>query len=64
MYYGGKKDGLMRKDEVYLGLFGQRLKLIPVFFMEVICEFLKTNNESPSNLNSATGSPSEGGCLL
>lgn len=52
----------MRKDEVYLDLFGQRFKLYLFFFMEIICEFLKTNNKSLPNLNSATGSPSEGRC--
>ena len=31
--------------------------------VEILCEFLKTNNESPSNINPAAGSPSEGHCL-
>lgn len=37
--YGGGGDGLMRKDLFYLRLFGQRHKLISLFYWD-ICEFL------------------------
>lgn len=36
---GGGRDGLMRKDLFYLRLFGQRHKLISLFYWD-ICEFL------------------------
>ena len=45
----------VRKD---LDMTEQQTSLV-----EIICEFLRTNNESPSNVNPAAGSPSEGNCL-
>ena len=45
----------VRKD---LDMTEQRTSLV-----EIICEFLRTNNESPSNVNPAAGSPSESNCL-
>lgn len=39
IYAEGGRDGLMRKDLFYLRLFGQRHKLISLFYWD-ICEFL------------------------
>lgn len=44
IYWAG--DGLMRKDLFYLGLFGQRHKLISLFYWD-FCEFLKRKNVLP-----------------